>query len=131
MYLGRFGRWSSSTRPGCVRRRHSSKWSWRLTRWPAREAATSRTTMGPARRRASSSLVRARTGVGYVLEDATVRGTPAQWAAAVDVYRRHQADRVVGEVNNGGDMVGYTLATIDPRVPFGGVWASRGKYTRA
>jgi phage terminase large subunit-like protein len=67
-------------------------------------------------------------GHGYVLEDATVRGTPAQWAtAAIAAYRRHQADRIVGEVNNGGDMVGYTLATIDPRVPFGAVWASRGQ----
>jgi hypothetical protein len=71
-------------------------------------------------------------GHGYVLEDATLRGTPAQWAvAAIAAYRRHQADRIVGEVNKGGDMVGYTLATIDPRVPFASVWASRGKYTRA
>jgi phage terminase large subunit-like protein len=69
-------------------------------------------------------------GHGYVLEDATIRGTPAQWAiAAIAAYRRHQADRIVGEVNNGGDMVGYTLVTIDPRVPFGAVWASRGKYS--
>ncbi len=71
-------------------------------------------------------------GHGYVLEDATTRGDPAQWAtAAIAAYRRHQADRIVGEVNNGGQMVGFTLATIDPRVPFEPVWASRGKYTRA
>ncbi len=68
----------------------------------------------------------------YVLDDVSIRGAPAQWAAAaVDAYRRHRADRIIAETNNGGDMVGYTIATVDPRVPCGEVWASRGKYTRA
>jgi phage terminase large subunit-like protein len=71
-------------------------------------------------------------GNAYVLEDATTRGTPVQWArAAIGAFVRHQADLIVGEVNNGGDMVGYTLSSVDPRVPFSEVWASRGKYTRA
>ncbi len=71
-------------------------------------------------------------GHAYVVEDATTRGTPVQWAgAAIGAYVRHEADLIVGEVNNGGDMVGYTLASVDPRVPFSEVWASRGKYTRA
>lgn len=71
-------------------------------------------------------------GHAYIVEDATIRGTPVQWArAAINAYIRHEADLIVGEVNNGGDMVGYTLASVDPRVPFSEVWASRGKYTRA
>jgi phage terminase large subunit-like protein len=71
-------------------------------------------------------------GHGYVLDDRTVRGTPLQWAtAAVEAFREHRADRVVGEANNGGEMVGYTIATVDPTVPFKAVWASRGKRTRA
>lgn len=71
-------------------------------------------------------------GHGYVLDDRTVQGTPLEWAtAAVDAYREHRADRLVAEVNNGGEMVGYTVATVDPSVAFKAVWASRGKRTRA
>jgi phage terminase large subunit-like protein len=68
----------------------------------------------------------------FLLEDATVSGTPDVWGkAAIDAYKRHKADRIVGEINNGGDMVGYVIGTIDSRVPFTEVWASRGKWTRA
>jgi phage terminase large subunit-like protein len=42
-----------------------------------------------------------------------------------------RADRVVAEVNNGGDMVGATLRMIDPNVAFTAVRASRGKVVRA
>jgi len=71
-------------------------------------------------------------GHAYVLDDRTVRGTPYDWAAAaVAAFHEHRADRVVGEANNGGEMVGYTVATVDPTVPFKAVWASRGKRTRA
>jgi phage terminase large subunit-like protein len=71
-------------------------------------------------------------GHGYVLADLTVRESPAGWAgAAVAAYRRFQADRIIGEVNNGGDMVGFTVATVDPAAPFKAVHASRGKQTRA
>ncbi len=69
---------------------------------------------------------------GYVLDDATVRGTPREWAsAAVAAYHRNRADLIVGEVNNGGEMIGYTIRTIDKRPPFKAVHASRGKATRA
>jgi phage terminase large subunit-like protein len=69
---------------------------------------------------------------GYILDDLTIKGTPDQWAnAAVTGYYRARADRIIGEVNNGGDMVGYTVQTVDPKVPFKSVHASRGKYTRA
>lgn len=71
-------------------------------------------------------------GHGYVLEDASLRGTPDQWGrAVVTAYHKFQADRIIGEVNNGGEMVGYVIRTIDRRVPFRAVRASRGKVARA
>jgi phage terminase large subunit-like protein len=69
---------------------------------------------------------------GYILADLTLRGSPNQWAtAAVTGYYRNMADKIIGEVNNGGDMVGNTVKMIDASVPFKAVHASRGKYTRA
>lgn len=69
---------------------------------------------------------------GFVLEDCTLRGSPAEWGrTAVNAYKRHKADRIVGEVNNGGDMVEHTIKTVDPHVSFKKVSASRGKQTRA
>jgi phage terminase large subunit-like protein len=41
------------------------------------------------------------------------------------------ADRVIAEVNNGGDLVATTLRMIDPNAPFRSVHASRGKIVRA
>jgi len=73
-----------------------------------------------------------RDGHGYVLEDRSLQGTPAEWArAAVAAYTSLQADRIVGEVNNGGEMVGFTIQTIDSTVSYKAVHASRGKATRA
>ena len=72
------------------------------------------------------------TGVGYVLADASGRYAPAEWArTAIAAYRAHAADRIVAEVNNGGEMVEATLRMIDPEVPFRAVRASRGKTARA
>lgn len=69
---------------------------------------------------------------GYILADLTIKGTPDQWAtAAVTGYYRAGADRIIGEVNNGGDMVEHTIRTVDQNVAFNKVHASRGKYTRA
>lgn len=69
---------------------------------------------------------------GFILDDLTIKGTPDQWATAtVTGYYRHKADKIVGEVNNGGDMVGHTVRTVDKTIPFKSVHASRGKYTRA
>lgn len=71
-------------------------------------------------------------GHGWVLADASGRYQPAEWAkAAIAAYRAHRADRVVAEVNNGGEMVAATLRMIDPNVPFAAVHASRGKLARA
>ena len=71
-------------------------------------------------------------GHGYVLADASGRYAPAEWArVAIAAYRAHAADRIVAEINNGGEMVEATLRMIDPNVPFSAVRASRGKAARA
>jgi len=71
-------------------------------------------------------------GQAWVLADASGRYPPAEWAkTAIAAYRSHRADRVVAEVNNGGEMVEATLRVIDPNVSFAAVRASRGKLTRA
>jgi phage terminase large subunit-like protein len=71
-------------------------------------------------------------GHGYVLADVSGRYQPAEWArAAIAAYRSHRADRIVGEVNNGGEMIEATLRMVDPAVPFGAVRATRGKSARA
>ena len=71
-------------------------------------------------------------GHGYVLADLSKRGTPAQWAsAAVAAYHAHHADRLVAEVNNGGQMVEATIRTVDTTISYRAVRASRGKQARA
>ncbi|MFB2532918.1 DNA-packaging protein [Paracoccus sp. p4-l81] len=69
----------------------------------------------------------------YVIADATVTGaSPAEWArAAIAAADRHGADRIVAEVNQGGDLVEQVLRQVDPLVPFRAVRASRGKAVRA
>lgn len=69
---------------------------------------------------------------GYVLEDATCRGRPEEWAKqAVRMFRKHQADRIIAEKNNGGEMVETVIRTADRSVPVKLVHASRGKVVRA
>lgn len=71
-------------------------------------------------------------GEFYVLKDASLRDTPNNWArAAVSAYKEHRGDRIVGEINNGGEMVEAVIRNVDPYVPYTGVHASRGKVTRA
>jgi phage terminase large subunit-like protein len=71
-------------------------------------------------------------GHGCVLADASGKYQPIEWAnIAVEAYRAHHADRIVAEVNNGGDMVEATIRIVDPNVPFTAVRASRGKVARA
>ena len=71
-------------------------------------------------------------GQGYVLEDATVSDSPARWAAqAVSVYHKYKADKIIAEANNGGDLVEFTLRTVDRNAAIKRVHASRGKATRA
>lgn len=69
---------------------------------------------------------------GIVLEDASIQGSPMDWAKrAVSLYRSWNADCIVVEVNQGGDMVSHTIKTIDPNVRIREVRASRGKHVRA
>lgn len=69
---------------------------------------------------------------GYVLEDASIRGTPEEWAKkAVAMYRKWSADRIIAEKNNGGEMVSSVIKAVDRSVPLKLVHASRGKIIRA
>lgn len=72
-------------------------------------------------------------GIVYVLEDATIeRASPAAWAArAIAVFHRLEADALVVEVNQGGDMAIAVLRQCDAGVPVTPVRATRGKYIRA
>jgi phage terminase large subunit-like protein len=76
---------------------------------------------------------RADDGTIYVIADESVSGlTPQGWAVkAVALWRRLQADTLVAEVNQGGDMVKAVVAAVDPEVPVTAVRATRGKYLRA
>lgn len=69
---------------------------------------------------------------GYVLEDASVKGSPMEWAKrALSVHDRLQADGIVVEVNQGGDMVAQTIRSVRAGVKIIEVRASRGKHVRA
>ena len=71
-------------------------------------------------------------GHGYVLADHSVTGTPDKWASrAIMAYKDWEADKVVAEVNQGGDMVEDVFKTRDPNIFVKQVRATRGKYTRA
>jgi len=74
-----------------------------------------------------------RDGIGHVLADATLAGAkPHEWAAAaVALYRRLEADALVVEVNQGGEMATSVIREVDPGVPVTPVRASRGKFLRA
>ncbi len=68
----------------------------------------------------------------YVLEDATYKAAPSEWVKkVVALYHQYQADRVVAEVNKGGDMVKDLLMACDPHISYKGVRATRGKALRA
>ena len=79
-------------------------------------------------------------GLGYVLADLSGRHSPEGWARrAVTAYQDWQADRIIGEVNNGGEMIEHTLRSLrdvegqalGQAVAFKQLRASRGKQARA
>jgi phage terminase large subunit-like protein len=71
-------------------------------------------------------------GMYYVLADRSCRETPNGWASrAIAAYEEFRADRIVAEVNNGGEMVTDTIRNRDPHVRVVPVHASRGKAIRA
>ena len=68
----------------------------------------------------------------YVLDDYSMRGTPNEWAERlVELYYGYEADRIVAEVNNGGDMIEALIRDKDKSVAFQAVRATRGKILRA
>lgn len=72
-------------------------------------------------------------GRAVVLADCSVTGaSPAGWAGAVvRAFRRFDADRVVAEINQGGDMVTAMLKSVEADLPVSTVRATRGKFLRA
>lgn len=69
----------------------------------------------------------------YVLADESASGlSPLEWASrAVALYRKFEADRIVVEVNQGGEMVRSVISEIDRNVPILEVRATRAKHVRA
>lgn len=71
-------------------------------------------------------------GRGYVLADRTCKLSPDGWGRrAVAAYHEFKADRIVAERNFGGAMVEHVIRTVDPKVSYREVTASRGKVARA
>lgn len=71
-------------------------------------------------------------GLAYVLADRTCRMSPDGWARrAVTAFDEYRADRIIAEVNNGGDLVEATIRTVRKGIPYRKVTASRGKRVRA
>ncbi len=71
-------------------------------------------------------------GHGYIIEDASDIYKPHEWASeAISLLNAKKGDRIIAEVNNGGEMVEGTLRAIDPNMPYRAVHASRGKVIRA
>lgn len=69
---------------------------------------------------------------GYILEDGSGKFRPEDWASrAVSLYDKWDADRIVAEINQGGDMVEHTIRTVRDRIPYKAVRATRGKVIRA
>jgi len=68
----------------------------------------------------------------YVIADKSLINTPDAWARqAIKLYHDVKADRIIGEVNNGGDMIESLLRNVDPNVSYECVTATRGKMIRA
>jgi len=71
-------------------------------------------------------------GRGYVLDDVTMKGAPRQWAdRAVAAYDNYEADAIVIERNQGGDMCRHVLESVRPGIRTIEVVATRGKHVRA
>lgn len=73
-----------------------------------------------------------RNNIGYILEDGSMFGSPKEWASkAIKLYYKYDADRIVAEKNQGGNMIEYLIRSLDTNVSYKGVHATKGKYTRA
>lgn len=68
----------------------------------------------------------------FIFDDLSLKASPGGWALQVARgFDEYEADRVIGEVNNGGDLVEVNLRTKSPHIPYKSVHATRGKYKRA
>lgn len=71
-------------------------------------------------------------GKGYLLEDGSGKFRPEEWASrSVSLYDTWDADRIVAEINQGGDMVESVIRTVRDNIPYTAVRATRGKVVRA
>jgi len=71
-------------------------------------------------------------GEGYVIDDLSCRKRPKGWASkSIKAYHKYKADRIVAEVNFGGDMVESVIRNIDENVSYKSIHASKGKRARA
>jgi predicted phage terminase large subunit-like protein len=69
---------------------------------------------------------------GYILHDASGIYSPNEWAKkAIFLYEKYKADRIIAEVNNGGDLVETNIRIIDNYIHYKSVHATRGKVIRA
>jgi phage terminase large subunit-like protein len=68
----------------------------------------------------------------YVIDDATCHASPGEWAAIVNSkYQVWKADRVIGESNNGGDLIESVVRSVNRNISYQAVRATRGKLLRA
>ena len=68
----------------------------------------------------------------HILDDLSGKYSPDGWARiVVENYYKYEADKIIAEVNNGGDLVEKVVRTVDKEVNFGSVRATKGKYLRA
>ncbi len=69
---------------------------------------------------------------GYVIDDLSCRRRPKGWASeAIRAYQKYGADRIIAEMNFGGEMVESVIRNVDPDVSYKSIYASRGKRARA
>lgn len=71
-------------------------------------------------------------GDGVVEDDLTAKLSTKVWAqAVVNAYHKYEANEVVAEVNQGGDLVEDVIRNIDPNIKVVKVHAAKGKFARA
>lgn len=70
--------------------------------------------------------------IGFVEADYTLKGSPNTWATvAVNAFHKHNANWIVAETNQGGDLVESVINSVDRNVKIKQVKASKGKFARA
>lgn len=68
----------------------------------------------------------------YIIDDASDLYSTSEWGkASVGIYKKWKADRLIGEVNQGGDLVEMNIQNTDDSIPVKKVHATRGKLKRA